>query len=111
MLNYHLDVQNKKNAQKQHAWSNLSKGVMSDNFNKYKKELTTKEISYIEKICFFEMLSLGYEPINTWNELKKIPSEDISTYESEEMQTHPQKLTKGVKENIDAKTTFYQKIL
>lgn len=109
MLDYHKEDQNKKNSNLQHAWTNLSKGVIKGNFNKYKTKLTEQEIAYIEKICFFEMSHLGYVPENSWDELISISQDEINNYEKTENLRHPQNLTDGVKENIAAKTTFYQK--
>lgn len=41
-------------------WKNINKPTIKDNFNKYKKELSTKKIDFIEAICWDEMLLLGY---------------------------------------------------
>lgn len=109
MLDYHQDNQNKKNSSLQHAWSNLSKGVMQDNFNKFRGELTSREIAFIEKLCFFEMTFLGYKTDNSWEDLKAISNQEIEDYSKEELKKYPQVLTDGVRENIIGKTTFYEK--
>ena len=41
-------------------WKNLSKPVISDNFNKYRKTLTPKDIRIVESIAKHEMMELGY---------------------------------------------------
>ena len=43
------------------AWKNLSKNVMSDNFKKYKKELSEEDILLIESRAHDIMNRLGYE--------------------------------------------------
>jgi sulfotransferase family protein len=42
-------------------WANLSKPVMADNFNKYKKELTEEEIRIFEIVAGDTLAALGYE--------------------------------------------------
>jgi len=109
MLNYYNDELTQKNATLQPAWENLSKNVMTENFNKYRNELSEQEIKIIEKICYFEMKFLGYPPEYSWKELQNLSNSDIRKAEDEDLIISPQVLTKGVKENIAAKTVFYQK--
>lgn len=42
-------------------WQNLNKPTMKNNFNKYKKELSKKQVEIIENICWNEMKYLGYK--------------------------------------------------
>lgn len=44
-----------------HEWKNLNKPTLKDNYNKYKRELSKKQIKLIEAICHQEMDLLGYE--------------------------------------------------
>ncbi|MBD3362742.1 hypothetical protein GF362_03415 [Candidatus Dojkabacteria bacterium] len=61
MLEFYKDDITQKNAEKMKEWSNLSKPVIKNNFNKYRKELKDYEIQYIEYNCKKEMGFLGYE--------------------------------------------------
>lgn len=53
------------------SWKNVSKAVLSDNSQKYKKELSAKEIELFEAISFHEMHSLGYQLENDQKHLEK----------------------------------------
>lgn len=108
MLIMDQDSLTKKNAESQKAWENLSKPVMTDNYNKFEKELTSKEIRLIECICYFEMKFLGYEPISSWEELKQITPSVIESYHKQEIAELPYEPIKGVMENMIAKQRFYQ---
>ncbi len=52
------------NAGRSVNWANLSKPVISNNFNKYKSGLSGPEIAFIEAVCGEEMQRLGYRPEN-----------------------------------------------
>ena len=43
------------------AWKNLSKPILSNNFNKYKTGLNNNQIEYIEYLCQNLMLYFSYE--------------------------------------------------
>lgn len=51
-----------ENAKASISWSNISKGLLRDNFNMYRKALSEKEIKFIEYICYDNMKLFGYEP-------------------------------------------------
>lgn len=109
MLDFHKDSLTKKNATMQKAWENLSKKVITDNFDKYINELSEIEIKIIEKICFDEMTHLGYKTKYSSVELSSISSAIIEEYDKEEKQVLTFQLTDGVIKNIEAKKVFYQK--
>ena len=108
MLQMGTDILTNENAKQQKAWENLSKPVMKDNFNKYKTQLSKREIQYIEKIAFFEMKQLGYEPENSLEELKSINNQEIETYHQYEITQLAYNPVKGVIDNMNAKKRFYQ---
>lgn len=110
MVNMGKDELTNKNAQQQKAWENLSKPVMKDNFNKFKKELSVQEIQYIESICFFEMIQLGYTPENEWRELEGISPKTLADYHQQEMDEIEYNPASGVIANMEAKKAFYQRI-
>ena len=109
--NFYKDELTRKNASNITAWNNLSKGIIKDNKNKYLKELTEQEIKIIEKICYFEMKFLGYETQYSKNELDKVGEDEIELLNKYEMESIPYNRSKGVKQNMEAKKIFYQKIL
>ncbi len=109
--NFYEDELTQKNAKMQKAWDNLSKGIITNNKKKYLKELTEEEIQVIEKICYFEMKVLGYEPEYTKEYLDQISTEQIEMLNTTELTTIPCRRTKGVQKNMKAKKIFYQKII
>lgn len=110
ILDMGKDTLTNKNAQTQQAWENLSKPIMTTNFNKYKEELTGQEIKYIEAICFFEMQYLGYQSNFEWSELQKIKDKEINAFAQEELRNLEYNPADGVKLNMEAKKNFYQHI-
>jgi hypothetical protein len=111
MMEFYKDRITQQNAGKQKAWNSLSKGVMSNNKEKYKNELNNLEIKLIEKICYYEMEYLGYEPQNKLIDLKSITSEELNEFSRKESDQIEYNRTKGVKANMEAKKTFYQKLI
>ncbi len=109
--NFHKDELTQKNAGMIKAWNNLSQGVIKDNKKKYIKELTEDEIKAIEKICYFEMKFLGYEPEYSKDQLDSFSSEKVESLNTYEFDTIEYQRSEGVKANMDAKKIFYQKII
>lgn|GEM_PF-6378286 len=97
-----------KKADQQEMWQNLSKPILNNNFNKYKKELTKTKIDYIEKICIFEMKPFGYEPESKWKKLKKIEMSKMEKFHQQELKTYVYEPRNSVAENMQAKKRFYQ---
>lgn len=60
MLDYYKDKRTVINAKRIHAWGNLAKPVMTNNFGKYKKSLSQEDIRYIELKCHDLMNTFGY---------------------------------------------------
>ena len=108
MLDMNKDKLTAQNAKAQKAWQNLSKPVMKDNVDKFKKELTSDEIKYIESICYSEMKYFGYETMFGWDSLKEIHAREIQSHHNLEMKQLSYQQAKGVKENMKAKQFFYQ---
>jgi hypothetical protein len=111
MLKFHEDKLTQKNAEKQGSWKNLSKSVMSENKGKYKEGLSEQETKYVEKICYHEMVVLEYNPENDHQDLINIPEKKIQDYAKEEEHEIELERTKGVRENMNAKKTFYKKLI
>ena len=109
MLRFHEDELTRRNSQRNSAWENLSKDVLKNNKNKYLTGLSKKEIKIIEKICFYEMLHLGYKPINKTNEIENITREEIEEHYSYEQKSVKFNQIDGVKDNIKAKKRFYER--
>jgi len=110
MLSIEKDDLTKENAKKQKAWENLSNPVMTDNFNKFKEELSVEEIKFIEAICFFEMTHLGYKRQYSWEELKDISNHEINDFHTKETQNINYNVSKSVLDNMNAKQKFYQRL-
>jgi hypothetical protein len=110
MMNYYKDELTRVNSEKQTSWKNLSKSVMTENKEKYKKELTDDEIKCIEKICYHEMIYLNYQPINSVIDLDSIDERLIQEMEKEEL-AEKYNPNESVRNNMEAKKVFYQKVL
>ena len=41
-------------------WKNLSRGIMSDNFNKFQGKLSDDDVAFIETLCGPQMMRFGY---------------------------------------------------
>jgi len=109
--NFHQDELTQKNATMQKAWNNLSKEIIKNNKKKYLNELTQEEIQIIEKICYFEMIHLGYEPENIKDKLDIISDKKIEEFNQYELETLKYKRSEGVKLNMEAKKNFYEKLI
>ncbi len=109
MLTFYEDELTKMNSQKQVAWENLSKPVISNNRGKYLKELTLNEIKIIEKICYYEMLNIGYSPGHKLEELESVTDFKIEELQKSEIEKIELKRGDLVLENMEAKKVFYQK--
>jgi hypothetical protein len=109
IFDFHKDEITQRNAGMQKAWNNLSQGVIKDNSRKYIEELSADEIKAIEKICWFEMKHLSYDPEYSYQELEKISEEWLEQLNQKELDGLEFSRTKGVTENMIAKTRFYQR--
>jgi hypothetical protein len=84
VLNYYHSKESKKVAMAGKMWSNLAKPVISENYNKYKRELSRKEIILFEHMAGDTLTKLGYklDYNNERNGIKLSPS-DIKSFNSE----------------------------
>jgi hypothetical protein len=62
MLEYHRSREAQKSGGLSVSWENTSRPVISDNTNKFRRELSINEILQFEVIAHREMLELGYHP-------------------------------------------------
>ena len=84
MLNFHDTPSARANSHAAADWKNVAKPIIKDNFNKYKKTLTSDEILYIDTLCRQEMLALGYQP-----EYAPLEPEEFSELERELVKKEP----------------------
>jgi hypothetical protein len=83
MLAYHQKDLTLKISERLYGWQNLGKPVITDNFGKYRRELTELEIRYIENLCHQEMDYFGYKreyPLVT--DMQQLV-EDLQNYEKD----------------------------
>jgi len=91
MLDYYKDDRTQLNAKRNHAWGNIAKPVIKDNFGKYKKSLSKADIRYVELMCFEQMEAFGYE--------LETNAADLSAAERQvELTSLESQLTQGVAE-------------
>lgn len=110
-MNFHKQDLTQQNAALHGGWRNLSREVLSDNKKKYVKELPEYEVKVIEKICYFEMKHLGYEPDFSMRELGMIDDDEIHALDVVESRSIPYRRSEGVKANMEAKKAFYQRVV
>jgi len=109
IFDFHKDEITKKNASMLEAWNNLSQGVITNNSRKYLNELSTDEIKAIEKICWFEMKHLGYQPEFSYQEIADVTDKSLEELHHKEVGCMELCQSEGVKANILAKSQFYQR--
>lgn len=109
IFDFHKDEITLENAKKQKAWDNLSKSIIKDNSKKYEAELSVEEVMTIEKICWFEMLHLGYRPDYSEKDLEAVTEYFIEEINRKELKDIVLARSIGVKENMAAKSRFYQR--
>ena len=61
MLKYYETDATKTDSKRAGDWNNLSKPIISENFNKYRKILTTNQTRLFEKVAGRELEMLGYK--------------------------------------------------
>ncbi|WP_088330231.1 sulfotransferase [Lacimicrobium sp. SS2-24] len=109
VLEFHSNKLTIENSKKDATWENLSKPLMTGNFNKFSSELTKEELLAIEKICKNEMLSLGYELVSSSSELENFSAEDIERIEYREIDKYISQPSETIKEHRDMKSRFYNR--
>jgi len=109
MKDFFKDPLTQENSRMQEAWGNLSRGIMSDNKEKYLKELSEEEIKAVEKICQTEMKHLGYETKFSKRELENFDEQSLLELNALESSTIEYVRTEGVKLNMEAKEFFYKR--
>jgi hypothetical protein len=63
MLAFNYDERTKRNSRRIAAWNNLEKGILRDNYSKFRGQLSDDEIRYIELRCGQLMEVFGYETL------------------------------------------------
>ena len=110
-MNFHKQDLTQQNAAIHGGWRNLSREVMPNNKNKYIKELSEHEVKIIEKICYFEMKHLRYEPEFSIRELALISDDQVNELDALELRSIHYSRSEGVKANMEAKKAFYQRVV
>lgn len=111
MLDFHKENLANKNSKRMESWKNLSKPLLKKNMKKYQNELNEGEIKTIERICYFEMKFLGYEPEFGLSDLKKITTDKLNEIDKKEKVSIELDRPEGVIKNIEAKKAFYNKLI
>lgn len=110
ILEFYKDEVTQKNASLIQAWRNLGRDIIRDNNRKYLTELSRDEIMAIEKICYYEMLHLGYIPEHSVSELDTLNGTHVELLAQQEDKTCMANRSPGVIENMAAKKRFYQRL-
>lgn len=97
VFDYMSSAESKAAAESGRMWTNLLKPVMSDNFNKFRKELSETEIRIFESVAGQSLDQLGYEILFKDSINKTFSPEEIVAFEKEDA-----RLRKAVLEQTDA---------
>ena len=92
MFEYYASTESINTASSGDMWANLSKPILPDNFNKYKRELTTEEIKIFELVAGSSLNSLGYET-EYWPFSNVV---EFTSEETEQFEFQNQQMTKSV---------------
>lgn len=84
MLSFHENKLTQKNAESNKLWQNLAKEIIPDNFNKFKEEMTRREIAICEKFCQSLMEYFGYKVFTDQKILDGVKGEHIARLKAEE---------------------------
>jgi len=106
---FYKDETTVQNSEQNEAWKNLSGSIMSDNSRKYLTELSSLEISLVEKICGDEMAYFDFGKTGEIQDVQMVSSEKIEQFEKNDLNSLPYDPPKGVKENMKAKAKFYRR--
>ena len=106
---FYKDETTVQNSEQNEAWKNLSGSIMSDNSRKYLTELSSLEISMVEKICGDEMAYFDFGKTGEIQDVQMVSSEKIEQFEKNDLNSLPYDPPKGVTENMKAKAQFYSR--
>ena len=106
---FYKDENTVQNSEQNEAWKNLSGSIISDNSRKYLTELSSLEISLVEKICGDEMKFFEYNKTIDIQDIKTLSGEEIGQIEKDDLNSLPYEPPNGVTENMKAKAQFYRR--
>ena len=106
---FYKDETTVQNSEQNEAWKNLSGSIITDNSKKFLAELSSLEISLVEKICGDEMKVFNYNKTIDIQEIKALSGEEIEQFEKDDLTSLLYEPPKGVTENMKAKAQFYRR--
>lgn len=84
MLAYHKQEEAQKRSSNTRFLKNVSKPIMSDNYNKFLDQLSAEEIDIAEKIAAEELQYFDFDLVNSEEELSEFSLEDESVYQTKD---------------------------
>ena len=79
-MDYYHSEESHKTALSGVMWENVEKPVITDNYNKFKKELTPEDILLFEQVAGDTLVKLGYQLTFPNNNFQVFTPEDIRTF-------------------------------
>jgi len=73
---YHHSIESKKTSGSGEMWQNVKKPILTDNYNKYKKQMSKSDLHLFESVASNALRSLGYSIEHQEDELRKSFSVD-----------------------------------
>ena len=92
-------------------WENLTKPVLKNNFNKYKKELSVEEISIFESVAGKELRALGYSLENSEKDLSELYSLDELEKFTEENEALKKKIIMTTSDHEKEKKKWHESFM
>jgi hypothetical protein len=101
MLNFHESDEAKRAASSSDLWSNVVKPVMSDNSNKFLREMTAEDIRTFELVAGDVLDELGYKRFHSKpGESKKFSEAEIKQFDAENQRLKQEVLSKVDPEDL-----------
>ncbi len=85
MLDYYSSLTTKNQAKQLTAWGNIDKPLLSNNFNKFYRYLTVRQVREIEEITADELVKFGYEKADIQHFVKNPLPIKVCTYSDKEL--------------------------
>jgi hypothetical protein len=101
MLEFHETDEAKRAAKSSELWGNVTKPVMTDNTNKFLREMTEDDIRVFELVAGDVLDGLGYKRFHTKvGETKQFGADEIKKYDAENQRIKQEVMSKVDPEDL-----------
>ena len=100
VMDYYKSGESKKTAQSGKMWENVEKPVISDNYNKFRKELSEEDILLFERVAGDTLVALGYSLCFPGQAQQRFTKDELDFYKSENKRMKQESLLRQSPEDI-----------